>query len=262
MQKIIWASDPHFVAEGDVLGHDPRARLRAFVAHVNAHHSDAQLCILSGDLVDRATAADYAALAQDLSALSVAYVPMVGNHDDREMLRAALTVPANGMPDFVQYAVSVGGFNLLCLDTQKPGEDAGELCSARMTWVHDKLVAAQGQPTCVFMHHPPCDLGLPMQDPSKIENGAAFLNLLGGFECVQYIFFGHVHRPVAGTIRGIPYATMRSILYQAPAPVPAWDWDNFKPAQEAPSLGVLQFGAGQLTLQYEQFCSFGVGTSG
>ena len=60
--KIIWMSDLHFARAGDVLGHDPRLRLEAAVAHVNRHHADADCCIISGDLVNRGELADYQAL--------------------------------------------------------------------------------------------------------------------------------------------------------------------------------------------------------
>ena len=77
MLKLVWLSDPHFMAEGDVLGHDPRVRLRAAVSHVNAHHRDAECCVISGDMGDRGTEADYAALVEILETLKILYFPMI-----------------------------------------------------------------------------------------------------------------------------------------------------------------------------------------
>jgi len=89
------------------------------------------------------------------------------------------------------------------------------------------------------MHHPPMPLGLPMQDTENMKDGDAFLNLISAYESVKYLFIGHVHRPITGTIRGLPFSTMRSILYQAPAPWPEWNWDTFMPSEEAPNIGIL-----------------------
>ena len=97
-------------------------------------------------------------------------------------------------------------------------------------------------------------LGLPMQDTENLVDSDALLDLLAAHSNVKHLFLGHVHRPVVGSIRNIPFATMSSVLFQAPAPLPAWDWQSFKPAEEAPSIGVLTIENTDVSLQYVQFC--------
>lgn len=259
MAKLIWLSDLHFVAEGEVLGHDPRVRQNAAVGYINAHHADASHCVVSGDLVNRGTVADYAGLAELLGGLTIPVLPMVGNHDDRARLRAALPLPESCMAEFVQYAVETPEGLIICLDTQKAGSDAGEFCTERGEWLRCVLLEASGTPAYVFMHHPPMKLGLPMQDTDSLEQGDGFLDLVTGHSNVKHLFIGHVHRPITDTVRGIPFATMRSVLYQAPAPVPAWDWDSFAPGKEAPNLGVLTMDELGVNLQYVQFCAYAEG---
>ena len=261
MFKAIWMSDLHFVATGDVIGHDPRVRLRQAVRHINEQHGDADLCIISGDMVNRGTETDYAAVRAELDALAIPYVSLVGNHDQRDLFRQALPVPDGAMTDFVQYAIKADGCLLACLDTQKEGSDAGEFCAARSAWLRKTLETAGDTPVLLFMHHPPLPLGLPMQDTDCMENGEAFLDLISAYSNVAYMCIGHVHRPISGALRGIPYSTMRSVLYQAPAPRPTWDWSTFKPAQEAPNIGVLTVKDGDVNLQYEQFCRFDIGVT-
>ena len=61
--KLIQLTDLHMVPPGERLwGLEPRARLDAAVAHINAHHGDAEACIVTGDLVDGGTPAAYEAL--------------------------------------------------------------------------------------------------------------------------------------------------------------------------------------------------------
>ncbi len=254
MTKLIWLSDLHFVAEGLVQGHDPQQRLDMAVAHVNAHHPDAACCVVSGDLVDRATAADYRAVRAGLDKLAMPWLPMVGNHDDRALVRALLPVPTGGMSDFVQYAMTTDVGLIVCLDTLTPGADGGSFCAARQAWLHDCLARNVGMPALIFMHHPPMALGLPMQDSDRLAEGEALLDLLAEHPNVRQLCIGHVHRPITGNIRRMPFATMRAVLYQAPPPVPAWNWDSFVPAREAPALGVIHMKDGGVLLQYEQFC--------
>ncbi|MEM1199250.1 MAG: metallophosphoesterase, partial [Pseudomonadota bacterium] len=93
MVKLIWLSDLHFLAEGIDLGHDSHARLKAAVAFINQYHADSTYCVLSGDLVNRETVEDYSALAEVLGELRVPMLPMVGNHDDRDIVRSVLALP-------------------------------------------------------------------------------------------------------------------------------------------------------------------------
>ena len=115
------------------------------------------------------------------------------------------------------------------------------------------------KPTYIFMHHPPMALHLPKQDEIKLTDDTAFLDLINERNAVKHLFIGHVHRPTCGTIKGIPFATLGSISFQAPAPEPAWDWDSFIAAQEAPHYGVIYIEEGDVTLQYTQFCAYDVG---
>ncbi|MEO9900939.1 metallophosphoesterase [Nisaea sp.] len=259
MVKIVWLSDLHFVTQGDVQGHDPRSRMRALVDFVNRHYRDCSFCIISGDLADRATAPDYAHLAEFLAQIEMPVFPMVGNHDNRDLVRSNLLLPKNCMAEFIQFSIPTPDGLMVCLDTQKAGSDAGEFCAERTSWLKGVLEAAKGTSVYLFMHHPPMRLGLPMLDPDNMQDGDAFLDFVSAFPEVKHLLMGHVHRPIAGTVRGIPFASMRAVLYQAPPPVPAWDWDSFTPSREAPNLGIITIENGDLNLQYMQFCEYSLG---
>ncbi len=259
MTKIAWLSDLHFSAKGRVQGYDTEARVQAAVAYVNAHHSDAASCVISGDLVDRGTADDYAHLMHYLSELEMPILPMVGNHDNRILMRQFFDLPKTADPNFVQYSVDLGSTLILCLDSQKEGTDAGVYCPARSAWLAQALETANGRPVLVFVHHAPLALGLPMQDLDRMEGGGAFLDLLAASGASVHLCVGHVHRPISGHCRGIPFTTMRSVLYQAPAPSPEWDWTSFAPAQEAPDLGVIAVSEDAVVVQYQTFCEASYG---
>ncbi|MEO0486317.1 MAG: metallophosphoesterase [Pseudomonadota bacterium] len=235
MARFIWLSDLHYLAEGLVQGHDPRVRLQAAISLINAHYSDAGFVVISGDMVETPTAANYAALARELSQLSIPYLPLPGNHDDRALMARHLLLPDTVMDGFVQYEVAFDGARLVCLDTLKPGSDAGELCEARRDWLRNRL-AHRVTPTLLFMHHPPMPLGLPMLDPDRLEDGDSLLTLLETSGGIDFIGTGHVHRHIYGTHRGMGFATLGSVLYQAPPPDPPWTWAGFKPSGEPPRM--------------------------
>ena len=251
--NLIWLSDLHFSDTEPVLGHDSRARLRAAIEHINSHHSDANLCLISGDMTNHPSPLTYAELAAELAALQLPIFPMVGNHDDRQQLRTHLAVPDDCMAEFVQYEIDRPECLILCLDTLKPGASAGEFCDERKRWLESAIQRAADRSVIIFMHHPPMALGLPNQDEDRLEEGDASLDLIAAYPCVKHLFVGHVHRPTCGTVRGIPFASMRSVLFQAPAPRPAWSWDDVIPGAEAPNYGRVAVTEDTITLQFLQF---------
>lgn len=258
--KAIWLSDLHYTTDETIIGHDPRARLNAAISHINTHYSDADICIISGDLVDRETHADYTELKETLAQLSVPYLPMMGNHDDRTLMRQVLDFPDTVMDKFIQYWFERDDSVFLALDTKIKGDDAGKLSKKRLNWVDKTLHKFRDRDVFVFMHHPPMNLGLPLMDGLKLENGAEFLDIVSKYDCVKHLFMGHVHRPISGSVRGIPFNVMRSITYQAPPPRPVWGWDTFSPVREAPAYGVIDISQESVLVQYIEFCEvdFGV----
>ncbi len=252
--QIIWLSDLHFERDGLVQGHDPRLRLDAAIAHINTHYRGAEACLITGDMVDTATHENYQDLRQRLEQLAMPWWPMTGNHDKRALFLQHMPQPSGGQEGFAQYAIDLQAARLICLDSLWEGEDAGHLCDARLVWLEARLNERQEVPALIFLHHPPLDLGLPMLDPDRLQNGDTLLRLLARYPHVTQLCCGHVHRPISGRIGALSYATIRAVLYQAPPPVPAWDWDSFNPPMEAPDFGVITVSSGDISIQFAEFC--------
>lgn len=261
--KIIWLSDLHLVSRGSLLfGRDPEKQLQAAIDDINANHADATYCVLSGDLVDDASADVYNHLGEMLTGLKVQYLPMVGNHDDRELLKACLNVPElNGGP-FLQYTVMAGDWRLIMLDTVKSGHMDGEMCGERLQWLRAELDRDQQSPTLVFTHHPLLPLNLPMQDQESLKSGEQLLSVLQAVDNVRHWCFGHVHRPVSGSFDNLGFTSMQSIAIQAPLPYPAWDWESFRPADEKPAFGIIHLARKSAVVHFQQIGCNSVLTGG
>ncbi len=237
--KLIQVSDLHFVPPGTRLfGLDPRARLAAAIADINQHHGDAELCLFTGDLADHGAPEAYQALRETLAALQLPYRLILGNHDDRgNFLRAFPEAPCDG-DGFIQSVVASDAGDIVLLDTHEPGQASGSFCAQRQAWLKARLAEA-GRPVTLFMHHPPLDIGIPSLDRIGLVDKQGFAAAVtgalegAGAAPIRHIFFGHVHRPVSGSWRGIPYAALRSLVHQVPfdlvteSPVP---YDHAPPA--------------------------------
>jgi 3',5'-cyclic AMP phosphodiesterase CpdA len=239
--KILQVTDTHVVEDGGLIyGIDPAARLEACVAHINAHHADARFCILSGDLTNEGTPGAYRALKGILDGLAVPYHIMIGNHDDRENLLAAFPGTPRDEAGFVQYVLMTPAGRLLVLDTVTPGTHGGRFCARRAAWLGERLDEAGDDPVYIFMHHPPFPIGLPAMDRMGLDDPEPFAAAVSGranSANIRHIFFGHVHRSVSGSWRGIAFSALPSTVHQV-----ALDLEAVTPVpktQEPPGYGVI-----------------------
>lgn len=179
--KFIQITDTHLVPHGKVLHElDPEQRLAACIDDIAAHHADAQLCVITGDLAHRGEVGAYAVLQEHLARLAMPVWLMVGNHDLRANLRAVFAdVPRDG-DGFVQCVVNTPAGRFILLDTLEEGQNWGSFCPRRRAWLQAELRSAQQTPVFLFMHHPPFDCGIPCLDHIGLRDGAAFAETVRG----------------------------------------------------------------------------------
>jgi 3',5'-cyclic AMP phosphodiesterase CpdA len=173
--------------------------------------------LLSGDLVNTGAADEYARLGQlldPLFAMEIPLLPVVGNHDDRQLLRSTFGIDGEGP---LQYATQVGAMRVLVLDTQHVGHDDGEFDDVRLRWLAEQLEAGADTPTLLAMHHPAAPIGLPNLDAIAVraDHAAALGELLARHPQVLRIACGHVHRGATSALAGIPVFCCPSVFLPA-----------------------------------------------
>lgn len=213
--KILQVTDTHVGPAGYVgYGVDTRARLEECVADINRHHADADLCLLTGDLVNAGSRAEYENLAPVVRKLAVPVRVLPGNHDDRTLLREFFPETPVDEDGFLQSAVPVPGGRLLLLDTLRVDKASGELCGRRLAWLARELARADDTIT-IAMHHPPLAVGIEFMDRIALVDAERFWATLAPCrDRIRLILFGHVHRPVTGVSHGIAFAGCPSTAQQ------------------------------------------------
>jgi Icc protein len=206
-------SDPHIGA--DWADGDPVAGLAAAVETVLAMSLEPDAVLVSGDLADHASDAEYEQVRELLEPLRAPVYVLPGNHDDRHALRRHFGVPG-AAAEPVQYSVDLGPVRLTALDTTRPGEDPGELDAERLGWLDSELAAAPEQPTLVAMHHPPLATGVPAWDELALAPGdrVALGEVVGRHAQVRRLVTGHVHRTISGSLAGCAVLTIPSTYVQ------------------------------------------------
>jgi 3',5'-cyclic AMP phosphodiesterase CpdA len=159
--------------------------------------------VISGDITNNGTPAEYANFAEMIARLiDIPVYVIPGNHDHRANMRAALAhlpgVVAD--PAFVQYTVDDLPVRLVMLDTHIPGQTDGELCADRMAWLEKTLAVEPTKPTIVVMHHPSFACGIRHMDKIILREPEAFNALIARHKQVELVLTGHHHRQITTRI--------------------------------------------------------------
>lgn len=211
--RFVQVSDTHIVPRGRRLHRlDPVDRLERCISAINNHHRNLDLCLFTGDLTDKGDVESYQTLREILGQLDAPYKLLIGNHDRRETFLEVFPESPRDEHGFIQQQVETPGGRFLCLDTVDEGKHSGLYCEQRQAWLAGQLDAAGDEPVYLFMHHPPFDVGFPCLDRMKLEDADGFAELVTGR--VEHIFFGHVHRPLSGNWRGIPFSALPGTNHQ------------------------------------------------
>lgn len=199
-------------------GHvDTNTMLATAVATIEGLPRKPDLVIATGDLTDCGLPEEYAELRRLLAPLSMPVYLVPGNHDRREPLFSEFGRDGYMRPDdgFLHYAIDGHDVRLIALDSIVPGNGHGDMCPRRLAWLEARLAERPGQPTLVFMHHPPFATGIADMDRINCRNGTAMAAVLRRFDHVERVLCGHHHRPItvrwAGTIGSVAPSTAHQV---------------------------------------------------
>lgn len=225
-------SDPHIVPTGSLFRapvqaaapdaervrreFDTGAYLSRAVAALNALVPRPDIAVVTGDLVDKGSPAEYEHLRARLAPLRMPVFVIPGNHDAREPLRDAFRadgyLPAEG---YLQYAVEDYPLRLVALDTLVAGQHGGALCADRLAWLDRVLAARPDRPTAILMHHPPFLTGITYMDGYGLDNAAGLAAVVARHPQIERILCGHLHRAIdrrfAGTVAGTAPSTAHQV---------------------------------------------------
>jgi 3',5'-cyclic-AMP phosphodiesterase len=205
---IAQITDCHIRLEGDLIYGvvDPALYLKRAVDRLIALDPRPDLVIVSGDLVDAGSPAEYARLRALLAPLPMPVRLIAGNHDLRASLRASFPDHAylQGESEFLHYVDDSFPLRLVGLDSVTPGQVGGSMCAARLDWLDKRLAEAPARPTLIVVHHPPVWTGIAHMDALPFQNAEGFAAVVSQHKQVERVIAGHLHRSVsvrwAGTV--------------------------------------------------------------
>ncbi|MER5478896.1 metallophosphoesterase [Streptomyces sp. NPDC002734] len=207
-------------------------RAERVMEHLRALPRPVDAVLVTGDIADHGTEAEYEEAARILQApFPVLTCP--GNHDARGAYRKALLgeEPAPGPVNRVHH---VAGAAVLMIDATVPGRDEGLLDGETLDWAHAQLAALpEGVPALLAFHQPPVDLHHPLPDSCRLQRPQDLAALLDAHPAVVAVLTGHAHTAAASTFAGRPVIVGPAVTWTLRLP---WEGDAPADRDQPPGL--------------------------
>jgi len=184
---------------------DTAKALERCIAALNEFTPAPDFVVISGDLADTPTAEEYDHLKRLLAPLKLPFASIPGNHDSREMMRAAfpaLNYAQSSGP--LDQRLEIAGLDLLLLDSSIPGKPHGQLDPATLEWLDATLASSPQRPALLFLHHPPFRAGILHMDRQNLFNADALALIVRRYPRVRLVATGHIHRATLTMFADVP----------------------------------------------------------
>lgn len=214
---VIHLSDPHFLAEGALLGgrYAVEKTFALTLDAVRAVHPNPSAIVVTGDLTDLGEPDAYRRVRQALepvaAELGAPIVWVAGNHDERPALRAGL-LDSEPTEEPVTGVWHLDGLRIIALDTSVPGWHHGDLDAAQLAWLAEELKTPAPMGTLLAMHHPPLPSHVPLFDILELRHQDELAETIRGTD-VRGILAGHLHYSSHGMFAGVPVSVASATCY-------------------------------------------------
>lgn len=236
-------------------GNDNLSRLDRALAWLDIIEPDA--LVLTGDLIDDDWFDGYTTIAARLDNKAYPAFILPGNSDNRAVMRSTLGCRGgkryrmgywtDGSAGALHFAVEIDDIRLIGLDSTMPGTSAGAVIE-HLSWLEETLAADGPAASMLFLHHHLFPSGIPPMDRLMCRDADTLGERLQTHPRRPIaIATGHVHRPAAGVLAGIPAYICGSIC---PAN-PLWlGSETVPPASDPPALMIHRWVNGSLASHF------------
>lgn len=203
--RLLQVSDTHLTAAPD------DQRWQAVQACLQAWAFTADAIVHTGDVSDDGSAAACQRVARGLTALNLPGQVIPGNHDEPEALLRAFT-PGQALS--LARVLDLGAWQVIGLDSRRPGEVAGHLVDAELSALDEALAAAGDAWVLIAIHHPPVSVNCAWLDAIGLDNPEALWARMTGNPRVAGVISGHVHHAFETMVAGRPVFTTPAVSVQ------------------------------------------------
>jgi len=189
---ILQITDLHFLPQKgeQMYGIDTENYFQQVLHHAIKSRLQIDLILVTGDLTQIPNATSYQRIFNELRTTHIPTICLPGNHDDWELMNEALNT--ENISCIKQ--TNLGSWQIICLNSQKPGSACGRLAESELQFLEKTLCNNKKKPTLVAVHHNCLPTGSTWLDTMTIENSKAFLAILKKHSQIKLLIHGHTHQ--------------------------------------------------------------------
>lgn len=210
--RILQISDPHLMAKtsGELLGVNTQESLEAVLNMIQSDHIPFDIILLTGDLSQDYSEPAYRRLAKMMDVFHVPVYCIPGNHDDVGLMMSVYPLG----PISMQRHVVLKSWQIIMLNSQKPGKVQGRLDQSQLAFLSQCLETHPEHDAMVVFHHHITPIGSAWLDQLGVENPDDFWAVAKRFPKLKLVVTGHVHQASEHIVHGIPCYTVPSTCVQ------------------------------------------------
>ena len=164
--------------------------LSSVLAHYQGGDWQADIAVVTGDLIQDDSPGAYVHFRDMLSELQMPVHCVPGNHDVRALMRSALAEA----PFHYCASIEYGEWLIIGLDSCINEYAGGSVSEAEFNRLDQALEHSAAPHAMVCLHHPPVAMGSRWLDSVGLDNGEETLRRLSTSGKVRLALFGHVHQ--------------------------------------------------------------------
>jgi len=149
---------------------------------------------MTGDVIQDDTRAAYDRFRELMTPLQLPIYCVPGNHDVRELMRAAVS----DAPFHYCESVHIGNWLITGIDSCVSGKASGRVDDDELDRLEKLLTTNEAEHVMICLHHPPLPVGSKWLDQVGLKNSDEFLGLIARPGNVRAAIFGHVHQAFEG----------------------------------------------------------------
>lgn len=162
-------------------------------------YPNADLILLTGDLVHEPEVANYRVLHDLLSRLDLPVYRLPGNHDDARLMNDHLS-DANIRPEDV---IRAGSWQIILLDSNAPSDTGGRLHRCALKRLEQVLSDCSDRYALVCLHHHPVPICSSWMDAMALTNPEELFGVLDAYPQVRGLLWGHIHQEYEAWRNGV-----------------------------------------------------------
>ena len=187
--RVVQITDLHLLANAnaELYGVNTTCALKQVVLAIDALPTQPDLIIVTGDIAETGTKAEYQQAQELLACLKIPVFVLPGNHDDVANMEAAFDEP-----DFhYRPSVQFGNWGFIFINSQVVGDSHGLVNRQSIQQLTHNITAMADCYIVVALHHPPANIC-----PSSgccLNNGPELTVLLNQHANIKAVISGHTH---------------------------------------------------------------------